>query len=142
MPTFAIKPIQAIRGQQQFKELVILPDDIDVSQINIEIEIGQLKIYEDSLETKYKSSFNRIISIMNQAANLQLLPKTQWREVKPAKERIKEYEVKAGDLRVYLIKIPNGQLVILGGYKNQQFSDFKKFRSLKKQYLKFINSNK
>lgn len=79
---------------------------------------------------------------MNQAANLQLLPKTQWREVTPAKERIKEYEVKAGDLRVYLIKIPNGQLVILGGYKNQQFSDFKKFRSLKKQYLKFINSNK
>lgn len=142
MPTFAIKPIQAIRGQQQFKELVILPDDIDVSQINIEIEIGQLKIYEDSLETKYKSSFNRIISIMNQAANLQLLPKTQWREVTPAKERIKEYEVKVGDLRVYLIKIPNGQLVILGGYKNQQFSDFKKFRSLKKQYLKFINSNK
>jgi putative component of toxin-antitoxin plasmid stabilization module len=72
---------------------------------------------------------------MNAVANLKGLPDTQWKDVTPVKESVKEYEIKAGDLRMFVIKIPYGKLVVLGGYKNNQKEDFKKFRSLKAQYL-------
>jgi hypothetical protein len=78
---------------------------------------------------------------MNRVANLQSVPKEKFRDVTPHGQSCKEYEFKFGDLRVLSIKITNGQLVLLGGYKNQQSSDFIKFRSLKAQYLESINYN-
>ena len=135
MSKFVIKTVDAIKGKQDFKQLIILSDNIDTKKVNVEKIDGQLDIYKKSLEDSYSSSYNRILSIMDAVANNQGVSNTQWKDVTPNKEIVKEYEVKAGDLRVFLIKIPNGKLIILGGYKNQQKSDFKKFRSLKQQYL-------
>ena len=73
---------------------------------------------------------------MNRVSNFQSLPKEKFKDVTPRKNNVTEYEFKYGDLRVWAIKIPNGKLVILGGYKNDQKHGFRKFRSLKEQYLK------
>ncbi len=135
MSKFVTKKIKTVNGKQVFMQLIVLSDEADIKKLDEKNLKGQLDIYEDSLESKYTPSFNRLLSIMNAVANLQGLPDTQWRDVTPKKEKVKEYEVKAGDLRVFAIKVPNGKLVILGGYKNQQLQNFREFRSLKKQFL-------
>lgn len=76
-----------------------------------------------------------IISRMNDVANLRILPKNKFRDITPGKEKIKEYEIKTSDLRVYLIKDEVGNIVLIGGKKNSQPEDIKRFRSLKKTYL-------
>ena len=78
---------------------------------------------------------------MDRVSNLQTVSPKKFKDVTPRRELIKEYEFKDGDLRVYAIKIFNGELILFGGYKNQQKSDFTKFRSLKSKYLEFINKS-
>ncbi|MGB8192712.1 MAG: hypothetical protein WCF67_12370 [Chitinophagaceae bacterium] len=139
MTKFVTKPVRAIKGKQRFEELVILSDVRDIGRIGSDNLIGVWEQYENSLETKYRSSFNQLMMLMDRVANLKSLPATKFRDVTPEGELIREYEFKAGDLRSYAIKIPNGKLILLGGYKNQQKEDFKRFRSLKKQYLDSLN---
>jgi hypothetical protein len=151
MSKFVLKNIEAIKGKQQFKQLVVLEDNADENKIQDQIndqEIRGIKSklqgifdqYENNLETKYTGAFSGIVAIMNRIANLQGLPDTKFRDITPDKEDVKEYEFKYQDLRVYAIKIFNGKLVILGGYKNDQDADYVKFRSLKKMYLQFLKS--
>lgn len=152
MHKFVTKGIEAVKGKQQFKQLVILPVTADAEKLQREIDAqeeknetpkfedsntieGVLDVYEKSLEDKYKSSFAGILTYMNLVANLQKVPEKKFKDVTPDKEDVKEYEFKNGKLRVYLIGIPNGKLIIHCGYKNEQPEDFVKFRSLKKQYL-------
>ena len=72
---------------------------------------------------------------MNEVANIRTLPNTKFKDITPRKENVKEYEFKEGNLRVYAIKKFGGKIIILGGYKNRQKQDLRKFRSLKEQYL-------
>jgi putative component of toxin-antitoxin plasmid stabilization module len=62
------------------------------------------------------------------------LPKEKFRDITPQKQQVKEFEIKKGDLRVYLIK-EQGHIVILGGKKGLQNEDVKQFRSIKQRYL-------
>jgi putative component of toxin-antitoxin plasmid stabilization module len=62
------------------------------------------------------------------------LPKEKFRDITPQKQQVKEFEIKKGDLRVYLIK-EQGHIVILGGKKGSQNEDVKQFRSIKQRYL-------
>lgn len=137
MSKFATKPIDSIKGKQQFEELVIIHNTLDIFRL-VEIE-GVWEQYEKSLETRYQSSFKHLMFLMDRVANLQSLSQSMFRDITPDGELIKEYEFKSGHLRAYAIKIPNGKLIILGGYKNRQKDDFRKFRSLKKQYLDSLN---
>lgn len=151
MSKFVIKNIESVKGTQIFKQLVVVGDKIDTNKLQAEIDnlenfnkevrqTGVLDQYEDSLQKSYIKSFNGIISIMNRVANLQPVAETKFKDVTPKGELIKEFEFKYQDLRVLAIKIPNGKLIILCGYKNQQGKDFSRFRSLKKQYLEYTNS--
>lgn len=72
---------------------------------------------------------------MNEVANIRTLPDTKFKDVTPEKEKVKEYEFKEGNLRVYAIKKFGGKIIVIGGYKNRQKKDFRTFRSLKEQYL-------
>lgn len=72
---------------------------------------------------------------MNEVANNRTLPNIKFKDVTPKTEKVKEYEFKDGNLRVYGISKYGGKIKILGGYKNQQKKDYRTFRSLKKQYL-------
>ena len=153
MSKFVLKKIYTIKGKLVFKQLVILDDLEDINKIqheiteaeNEDIECvykGVLDWYEEGLEKRYIKSLQGILSIMDRIANMQLVSKDKFRDVTPDNEKVKEYEFKFGDLRVYAIKIPNGQLVILAGYKNTQKKDFKQFRSLKNQYLYNLKDSK
>jgi putative component of toxin-antitoxin plasmid stabilization module len=71
---------------------------------------------------------------MNHVADLKRLPRQMFRDITPAKETVKEFEIKKGDLRVYLIK-EDGHIVIISGKKSTQQEDIKRFRSIKKRYL-------
>jgi hypothetical protein len=148
MPKFVTKTIKSVKGKMIFKQLIMLDNKADEKRIQaeiieketkkIEVEIkGELDIYEESLEVIYKRQFANILANMEKKANLYNLPKTKFKEF-PTSDLVKEYEFKAGDLRVYAIKIPNGQLIILGGYKNSQQQDISRFRSLKRQYLESL----
>lgn len=123
MITFALRHMDAIRGRQRFEKLLIN----GIAPID-EFERGLTKVDKRSLE--------KIYFYMNEVANNRTLPKTKFRDVTPAKERVKEYEFKDGNIRIYGISTFGGKIIIMGGYKNRQTKDFRAFRSLKKQYLK------
>ena len=153
MSKFALKTIEAVCGNQVFKQLVVLKNNVNADKIQNEINIkeakneevnieGQLDIYENKMEAKYERSLNSIYTIMNMVANLRGLADTQFRDITPSKEIIKEYEFKSGDLRVYAIKALNGKIIILGGYKNEQDKNIVEFRALKRMYLQSINNKK
>lgn len=152
MLNFVEKSISGIKGKQSFKQIIVLNEGEDSfkiqEKINQEEKIGRsvrkgvLDEYEDALEAKYKSSFAGILAVIDRVANLQSVGEKRFKDVTPSKEEVKEYEFKYGDLRVFAIKITNGQLVLLGGYKNNQKKDFSRFRSLKKQYLESVNIKK
>lgn len=150
MSKFVIKNIEAVKGKQKFMQLVIVEDSVNANELQTGIDEkekngkdheikGVLDNYEDDLESKYKSSFRGILSIMNRVANLQSVAEQKFKDVTPSGELVKEYEFKYGDLRVLAIKIPNGKLVLLCGYKNQQKKDFSAFRNLKIKFLESIN---
>ncbi len=134
MLKFTLKNITAVNGKQEFSELVI--DAKNYSELEIK---GQLTEFEQSLKgTNYESELKSILAYMSFLSNLNGLPHSKFKEITPDKEDIKEYEFKSKHLRIYCIKKPNGKIVILGGYKNNQSSDIIKFRSLKQQYLKSL----
>lgn len=141
MSTFVTKIIEAIKGRQKFEQLVILPDEFIHSKLDMKDIDGIWDEYQDDLEEKYAGSFQGLVRIMNKVANLQIVPSTKFKEITPSKEIVAEYEFKYQDLRVYAIKIPYGKLIVLGGYKNQQAGDIRKFRALKKKYLEYLKNH-
>ena len=147
MSKFVTKRITDVVGRQIFKQLIILSEDADVAiiqrqideneRLGVEVQIqGQLDLYEAELEDRYHASFQRILGNMNRIANLEIVPPDKFKDVSTSKSLATEFEYKYGDLRAWAIKIKNGQLFILGGYKNQQKPGFNRFRSLVEQYLK------
>lgn len=122
MSKFALRNIDAVQGTQTFEELLVNG-------------ISPLDMFEGGLEAKDRKSLDKIYFYMNEVANNRTLPNTKFKDVTPKKETVKEYEFKDGDLRVYGISKPGGKIIILGGYKNRQKKDYRKFRSLKEQYL-------
>ena len=85
-------------------------------------------------EGNLTKQLNSAISIMDQVANLKRLPKVKFNDITPKNDRIKEFEIKKGDLRIYLIK-EAGHIVIIAGKKGNQKADINRFQSLKAQYL-------
>lgn len=71
---------------------------------------------------------------VNDVANQRRLPQERLRDITPSGERVREIELKKGSLRLYMIK-DSSHIIILGGKKNSQGKDIKKFRSLKHQFL-------
>lgn len=122
MSKFALENIDAVKGIQTFEKLLING-------------IAPFDMFEEELEKKDRISLEKIYFYMNEVANNRTLPSTKFKDVTPRKEKVKEYEFKDGNLRVYAIKKSGGKIIIIGGYKNRQKDDFRKFRSIKKQYL-------
>lgn len=122
MPIFALRKIEAVKGKQQFDELII-------------DGVPQLESYENSLQPIYKKNIQSIYYYMNHVANLQSLPKEKFKDITPEGEVDKEYEFKSGDLRVYAIKKLNGKVIVFCGHKNSQDQDIRRFRSIKKTFI-------
>ncbi|GAF02480.1 hypothetical protein [Saccharicrinis fermentans] len=128
MTKFTLNPIEEIDGKQ------------DIYKIQIDDEC-LFDNFEDEIEKRgqYEEELNSIYSLIEDVANNKLLPKTKFRDISISKkDTVKEYEFKSKHLRVYPIKASNGKIIIMGGYKNNQKKDIKKFRSIKSEYVKTL----
>lgn len=77
---------------------------------------------------------------MECVANGQSLPGTQFKPINSKElHNVKEYEFKSEHLRIYAIKSEGGKTIVCGGLKNTQLSDIRRFQSLKKQFINYIN---
>lgn len=126
---FTLKKVETIQGKLTFYELY--KDGRSLLQEFItEIESSH----------QHKSEYLTIMTYMELVANNESVPITKYRPLKGNKDGINEFEFKSKHLRIYLIHLaPHGKIILLGGYKKEQTSDIKKFRSLKKQYLDNLN---
>jgi len=124
MDKFTLRKLGAVKGRIAFSML-----EVD----------GRCQFEEFCAQIQQDGNLSKqlftVMSRMNQVANLQRLPLDKFRDITPAKEVVKEFEIKTGDLRVYLIK-EDGHIVILGGKKNTQREDIGQFRAIKHRYLK------
>ncbi len=123
MPTFALKEIKAVKGKQTFYKLV--------KDNKCHFDIFEEKM----LKTQFAGEVGKIYAYMERIADGESMPADKFKDITPSNESVKEYEIKTKNLRVYLTKTEDGKIVIIGGKKNTQKSDLRKFRSLKKQYI-------
>jgi putative component of toxin-antitoxin plasmid stabilization module len=100
-------------------------------------EVCEYETFCEQIEAdgNLKSELLTAIALMNMVARGVSLSKTKFREVKGSKDKVKEYEIKTRNLRVYLFKDDKGKVIVAGGNKSSQKKDIRKFQSLKKQYL-------
>ena len=129
MAIFALRKVEAIKAKQEIDELVI---DEEGQWSSFLVEIHQK-------HNQYSSELIKMLDYIAYAADGKPLPDTKFKDVTPKGETIKEYEFKSKHLRVYAIKKANGKIIVLGGLKTSQKADFKRFRSLKKQYLNSLD---
>jgi len=124
MSKFALEKIKAIEGAQTFDKLLIDNE-------------CQFDNFEEGLKNNDKllTELGKIYGYMEDVANGRSLPVNKFKDITPTKELVKEYEFKSKNLRVYAIKKENGKIIILGGYKNKQKKDIRKFRSIKRRFL-------
>lgn len=125
MNKFALEEVTEIRGKIKFYYLIEDGDNL-------------YKLFEDEVikSNNLSKQLNTVQARMQEVAMMQLLPQKKLKEITPSNERVKEYEIKTDDLRVYFIKEEHtGNIILLGGQKNTQKKDIRKFRSLKKRYL-------
>lgn len=127
MPTFVLKEVSEIKGRIRFFYLMVNG-------------VSEFEEFEKELlaDGGYASELNTIQARMQQISDMRgLLPKTKFRDITPAKEQVKEYEIKTRNLRVYLIhEEKTGRIIITGGKKTTQKKDIRHFRQLKVAYLK------
>ncbi len=119
--------MELIKGRQTFSKLLVDGE-------------APFDRFTEELEEQYESELGSIYYRMEAVANLQLLPKEKFRELKGGKGDVKEYEFKSKHLRVYAIQQKDGKIVVMGGYKNSQDKDLTAFRALKKQYIESLNN--
>lgn len=128
MAKFDLWKVEAVQAKQEVDELVIDGH-------------GQLQAFRESILEKhsnYVTEYETIINYVQYLADGNSLPDTKFKDVTPAGALVKEYEFKSKHLRLYAIKKYNGKIIVLGGLKADQKKDFKRFRSLKVQYLDSI----
>lgn len=126
MHTFALIRIDQVKGKINFYKL----------EIDGECEFDE---FCEALEnTDEKKVLNTIYATMDSVANLKLLPKTKFRELKGRRtsDKVKDYEIKKDAIRIYLFKDDKGNIVVFGGSKNNQKEDIARLRRLKEEYIK------
>lgn len=126
MYNFALKEISELQGKLKiFKLLVNGSCEYD----DFESEIQQ----EGNLTSELRTIEVRLFEI----ADLKSLPQSKFKDITPKNDSSKEYEIKTHNLRVYLFHDEyTGHLIVCGGKKGTQKADIKRFREIKKQYLK------
>jgi putative component of toxin-antitoxin plasmid stabilization module len=129
MCNFALLHIDQVKGKIKFYKLEIdgkcLFDEF-CNNLKGKREISKLK---------------RILTRMDLLSNQNRLNPEQYKElVRPASDQIKDYEIKVKPYRVYFFKDECGNIVVLGGTKNSQPKDIKRFRKIKFEYFTFKNN--
>ena len=123
MPTFASEILEAVKGKQIFEKLIVN-------------NICLIDEFEKEIKDRgqYISEFKTLISYMDLFANGQTLPRTKFREIKANRTKVKHYEFKSKNLRIYAFNIPGGKMLVMGGYTNNQNADIRTFQSIVNEY--------
>ena len=140
MHIFDLKKIPSIKGRLAFYQLTIddkpVFEETDTEEKRNKKKNGVLDDYEKELQKKYRKDIEMIYAYMNMHSNGEHIPGTKYHELeRPKNDPYPDFEFKHGDLRLYGVKITNGKIIFLGGYKNRQNKNLKRLRSLKKQYF-------
>lgn len=125
MHIFALKKIEQVKGKIDFYKL-----EIDGK--------CEFENFCESVEGKEEEkSLRSIYAIMDSVANLKYIPKTKYRELKGRKksDKIKDFEIKKDDIRVYLFKAEEGHIVVTAGYKKDQKKEISRLRRIKSEYI-------
>ena len=144
MSKFDLKQIDSIKGIQKFYQLTIddKPDysNLAEGETKNDRKTGVLDKYKTQLQSKYLKDLVSIYAYMERVANNEPVPGIKYHILeRPKSDPYVDFEFKKGDLRVYGIQTPDGKVIVLGGYKNDQPADIRRLRSLKEQYFKSIN---
>ncbi len=125
MPKFGFEKIKVVTGRQN-----------NVLQLSVD-EISQLDEFEKELAgTQYLSQLRSLLTWIDYYSNTGKLPENKFKELKKdKKEKVKEFEFRTKDLRLYGIMGDGGRIIIFCGYKSSQVVDLKKFRLLKSRVL-------
>jgi hypothetical protein len=123
MPKFVFEKILALTGTEY-----------KVFQLSID-GVNQLDKFEKELTgTTYLSQYKTLLRWMDYYSNTGIIPGEKLKELNTGKkEKIKEFEFRTKDLRLYAAQATNGKIIILCGYKGTQVKDINKFRALKSQ---------
>ena len=123
MNTFALRKVKAVNARQELDELMIDGK-------------GQLDAFEQLIAETDKRFLTEFKALLSYGVCCERQFTTRYKkDVTFEGTTIKEYEFKSKHLRVYAIKQLNGKIVVSGGFKKNQKADFKRFRTLKEQYL-------
>jgi putative component of toxin-antitoxin plasmid stabilization module len=132
MAKFALKEISEITGKVKFFKLL--------NENVCEFDTFWNEILN---EGNLKSELNTIQARMQLVSDLKSMPKEKFKDITPAGDAIKEYEIKTPNLRVYIFhEHLKGRIVVCGGKKGSQASDIKHFRNIKKEYFKSLNARR
>lgn len=130
MSIFALNKIESIDSKQRIDKLLM-------------DEVCLFDEFEKEIQSnpQYLSELGSIYNYIEYVGNGNSVPQKHFKDITPKKEKVKEYEFKSNNLRVYAIKQENGKIIVMGGYKNSQKKDIIQFRSIKRQYLEFTKQN-
>ena len=130
MSKFAIKIVEAIKAKEIVEQLFI-------------DNVGQLDALENALTgTTYQGEFIGLIAFIQHFAN----GGTPGKKVKYLKgnKGAAEFEFISKHLRIYAIQQPGKKIILYGGFKKAADSsdNIAIFRSIKQQFLEFLNQKK
>lgn len=91
--------------------------------------------FENEMTENNMNELKKIIALMDLHANGYLLPLEKFRNIKDKKYPEIFWEFKTKHLRVYTVCIDKGKVVIIGGTKNTQVKDIKRFKRIAIEFL-------
>lgn len=128
MSIFVLKKIDQVKGRIRFYKL-----EID--------KVCEFDVFCKELEKteEGKKLLKTIYAIMDSASNLKHLPKTKFRELKGRRssDKIKDYELKKADYRIYMF-MDSGYVVVFAGTKSKQDHDIARLRRIKFEYKETV----
>lgn len=135
-PAFTLTPIEQVRGKLVFHKL------FKQGRCQFDEFLAQL-----AAEGNYLHEVDTLFNTLDQLAKLRPLRGTKHHPLGEAYThhahgktiRVRAYEVKTKQLRLYYLHVPpTNEVVVLLGKKNTQPADISHFQNLVTQYLDFV----
>ena len=89
------------------------------------------------------SNLAAAIRIIEDSANLKMVPKSKFRVLQGLSVKCKVFEAKSGIIRIYIFhEEKTGRVIVMGGNKDSQDEDIKRLERIIKEYYKQKDNEK
>lgn len=89
------------------------------------------------------SNLAAAIRIIEDSANLKMVPKSKFRVLQGLSVKCKVFEAKSGNIRIYMFhEEKTGRVIVMGGKKDSQDEDIKRLERMIKEYHKQKDNEK